>query len=127
MRRLRSLKGRHRYSAKILFQYRVGAAEDSSFRICEERIITFYGSSPQEAYNTALEKGEINQSNYINDDGVDVYIEFIGIVDLIELGEECEVEDVWYEIKTMLRPKERKSKLIPRREELLIFKGRSTK
>lgn len=125
MRRVRDSKDCHRYSAKILFQYRVGPAEESSFRTCEERIITFHGRSSQEAYDIAVKKGMASQSSYVNDSGMDVHIEFIGVIDLMELGEECGAEDVWYEIKTMLRPKERRSKIIPRRESLSIFKNRS--
>lgn len=124
MRRLRDLKDCHRYSAKILLQYRVGPAEESSFRTCEERIITFHGRSSQEAYDIAMKKGMASQCSYVNDNDMDVHIEFIGVIDLMELGEECEDGDVWYEIKTMLRPKERRSKIIPRRESLSIFKNR---
>ena len=122
MRRLRSVERGCRFSAKILFQYRVGSPEDSAFRVCEERVITFNGKSPSEAYDIAMRHGEDSQSSYLNDDGVDVNIEFIGVIDLLELGEECEDGDVWYEMRTMLRPKERKAKIIPRREDLSIFK-----
>ncbi len=116
-----------RFSAKLLFQYRSGAPEDSIFRICEERIVTFNGNSPSAAYRTALTLGKKGQSSHINNEGIRVYIEFIGLIDMMELGMECEDYDVWYEIKTMRCPMERKSNIIPRREDLSIFGGKGTR
>jgi hypothetical protein len=52
------------------------------------------------------------------DDGHRVFFEFIGVVDLVHLGLEVERNEVWYGIKEMLLPMERRNKIIPREADL---------
>jgi len=112
-----------RYSAKILLQYRVGDAHDSQFRVCEERIIVIESTNATKAHAVVVRIAKSSESKFINDDGEWVYVEFIGVLELMELGVECEAHDVWYEIKTMLRPMERIDVLVPKREDLSVFRN----
>ena len=116
---------RQRFSAKLLFQYRVGSSKNSKFRICEERIVTFREIDARTALDKAKKIGSSSEESYKNDEGGHVHIEFIGVRDLMQLGAESELGEVWYEIKTMLLPMERKKKLIPPEKELIarVVKG----
>jgi hypothetical protein len=49
-------------------------------------------------------------------------MEFVGVLDLIELDPECEEDEVWYEIKTSLRPMERRAKLLPADKDLAAIR-----
>jgi len=64
-------------------------------------------------------KGRSSENLYLNDDGNEVFFEFVGIMDLIELGIECEEDEVWYEVKEYLTPMERRKKLIPPKNKLI--------
>jgi|SRR5687768_2652869 hypothetical protein len=113
-----------RFSAKLLFQYRVGRdAAASKFRTVEERIVTLREKTAKSALAKVKAIGRESESRFTNDDGADVYIEFIGVVDLMELGLECEPHDVWYEIRTMLQPLERRRSILPAEEDLSAFRA----
>jgi hypothetical protein len=104
-----------RFAAKLLFQYRVVVGGRSGKRrICEERIIVLRATSAKNALSQAKRKGSTCERTYVNSDGNPVYFEFVGVLDLLELGPECENDEVWYDIRTRVRPSERKSGLIPR-------------
>jgi hypothetical protein len=47
-----------------------------------------------------------------------VLVEFVGVRDLMHLGPECDAVTVWYEIRTMRRPLERRRQLIPQPAKL---------
>jgi hypothetical protein len=102
----------NRYAAKLLFQFRVGRSEDSKFRTCEERIVIVNAKTMTQAYRSAERVGRQGQTRYKNDEGEQVHFEYIGVLDLMELGIEAEENEVWYEVKTLLQPMERKNKLI---------------
>ena len=109
-------KGTERYAAKLLFQFRVG--NDSKMRICEERTILLKTRSAKEALRQAKRKGRGAQHRYRNDEGEKVRFEFVGVMDLLYLGIECEDGEVWYDIRNRLTPMERKEKLIPKEADL---------
>ena len=112
-----------RYSAKLLFQFRVQINQDSNkMRTCEERIIVFKSTSPLAALKKAKIRGKKAEFNYKNDDGNKVFFEFVGIQDLLELGLETQEDEVWYGIKDYLLPMERKDKILPHESELSVFK-----
>ena len=48
-----------------------------------------------------------------------VYFEFIGVMDLLHLGPECDDDQVWYDIHERLLPMERKLEVIPAESDLL--------
>ena len=109
-----------RYSAKLLFQYRVDVKGVSNKkRICEERIVTFQARSDKDALRKAKSRGAKGQHEYPNQEGFSVSFEFVGVRDLVCLETICEKDEVWYDIKKYLMPLERKDKFIPADEELL--------
>lgn len=113
-----------KYSAKLLFQFRVVINKDSGKRrLCEERIIIFHCETPDLAVIKMNERGKKEEFDYVNDDGNTVFFEFIGIQDLLELGSETKEDEVWYDIKEYLTPMERKDKLIPNPKSLSVFKA----
>lgn len=122
MRSVRSVSSDERYAAKLLFQFRVGPASQSGVRLCEERIVMLSARSPDEAYRKAEKLGAKGKLSYLNDEGQPVHFEFVGIVELIHLGPECTDEQVWYEIKRMSRPMERRKALIPSKDRLAAFR-----
>ena len=108
-----------RFAAKLLFQYRVVVKGRSNRRrTCEERLIVVHAQTAEAAYRSALKSGRSAQHRYRNPDGNPVHCEFIGILELLELGMECGPEEVWYDIKSMLMPKERSHKILPPKHEL---------
>ena len=103
-----------RFSAKLLFQYRVeDSGKSNVIRLCEERIILITAKSGRGALARAKRRGKAAQHKYKNDSGAMVYFEFVGILDLLHLGVECEPDEVWYDITRRKRPKERASKILP--------------
>ena len=103
-----------RYAAKLLFQFRVkvGAA-DGKKRTCEERIVVFQAASARAALTVAKRRGNSGSFHYPNSDGNTVYFEFIGVMELLCLDPQCGPDEVWYDIKKRILPKERKRRLIP--------------
>jgi hypothetical protein len=109
-----------RYAAKLLFQFRVIVkGKPNSMRTCEERIVVFGASTPALALAEAKKRGRDGEHSYQNHAGNDVHFEFIGVLDLMHLGAECDEEEVWYDIKVMMRPKERSKVLIPSDKKLI--------
>ena len=108
-----------RYSAKLLFQFRVDVDGDpSKRRLCEERIVVIEAKTPQAALKKAQRRGKIAEHSYANEEGNPVHFEFIGIMDLLFLGVECDDDEVWYDIRERMLPMERRDKLIPPEAEL---------
>jgi hypothetical protein len=109
-----------RYATKLLFQYRVGnQLLSKERRLCEERIVQFEARSNKEALTIAKRKGRKARHSYRNSDGEIVRFEFVGVMDLLSLGVECEADEVWYEFRSRLSPMERRDKLIPPDSKLL--------
>jgi hypothetical protein len=103
-----------RYSAKLLFQFRVMVdGSPGKRRLCEERIVTFKAGNARAALREAKRFGRTAEHSYANSDGNRVHFELIGVVELICLEPMCTKEEVWYEIVERVRPMERRSKPIP--------------
>lgn len=110
----------NRYSAKLLFQFRVVEnGQSRSRRWCEERTICFHEVDAQRAVLHAREAGREGEYDYCNDRNDPVYFEFLGVMDMIELGVECGPEEVWYDIRQRVKPQERKNSLVLDDEQLL--------
>jgi hypothetical protein len=110
-----------RYSAKLLFQHRAdyGSCKSDIMRRCEERLIVLSARNAQSALRKAKAHGgkaEFSGDEEMGNPGF--RFEFIGVMDLLEIGLECDPDEVWYDISTRKLPMERKSKLIPREEKL---------
>jgi hypothetical protein len=70
----------------------------------------------------AGEAGEFDGPIPVGKEG-HVFFEFVGVQQLMELGSECDPNEVWYEIREMFRPMERKKRLIPPEKSLYAFDG----
>ena len=108
-----------RYSAKLLFQFRVVTyGRANRRRTCEERIVVFRARSADDALKRAKKAGRTAQHQYKNNTGGTVHFEFVGVLDLQHLGADCEANEVWYDIKELVTPMERKGTLVPREDKL---------
>jgi hypothetical protein len=115
-----------RYSAKLLFQWNPepNGVRGAARRLCEERIVTYRASSSRAAVAKARSfgrKGEVRSGG--------VRLQFVGIVQLMELGLESEPQEVWWELSRRVRPTERRAQLIPAERDLLVYRdeGRVSK
>jgi Domain of unknown function (DUF4288) len=75
-------------------------------------------ASAEQAHALAVRKGREAQHRYKNQAGSTVHFEFVGLLELLELGVECGPDEVWYDLKYLVRPKERSAKLIPPKRKL---------
>jgi hypothetical protein len=108
-----------RYSAKLLFQYRVMVDGSAGIRrLCEERIITFPSSYGRAALREAKRRGRAAQHSYTNIKGSPVHFEFVGVMELICAESACEADEVWYEMRERVRPMERRGRFIPPESQL---------
>jgi hypothetical protein len=107
-----------RYAAKLLFQTRFEGDKPGGFRTVEERILLIEADTADAAYQAALKRGKEGSSTFTNDAGAQVFIEFVGVTDLMNLGPEVETDEVWYEIRRMKDPMQRKSDLVPKKAGL---------
>ncbi len=109
-----------RYAAKLLFQFHVAVKGDpGKRRLCEERIINFNARSPREALRVAKLRGKRGEHAYKNTDGNKVSFQFVGVLDLMSLGIECDEDEVWYDIRERMLPMERRARIVPNDRELL--------
>jgi hypothetical protein len=108
-----------RFAAKLLFQFRVMLnGRPNRRRLCEERMVLIPARHAEEAYQLALKAGRASQHRYKNQAGNPVHFEFVGILDLLQLGVECGPDEVWYDLKYMLMPKERSKRILPPKRKL---------
>src|SRR4051794_2612243 len=103
----------NRYAAKLLFQFKVAlAGRVKKRRLCEERFIMFKAASARTALEHAKRRGREAQHSYKGGGGANVRFEFVGVMELLLLSLACEEDEVWYEIRTMVSPAERKDELL---------------
>ena len=115
----KSSKGNKRFAAALLFQYRIMIDGDSGIRRqCEKQIIQFMAANAKTALREAKTRALSKQFNYKNSDGNKVNFEFVGVRDLLCLDVVCEPDEVWYEVIEMVKPMERRDKLIPSENQL---------
>ena len=108
-----------RFAALLLFQWRaVGDRQSRARRLCEQRMLNFTASSGRSALAEARKRGRAAQFRYRNDEGNPVHFEFVGVLDLLDLGAECDPDEVWYDIVRVLKPMERRKELVPRADQL---------
>lgn len=109
----------NKYNATLLFQYRVMVdGNPGKFRICEKSMILIDAKNASTALTRAKKIGRRREYESINDEGRKLYFEFVGVLDMVNIGSECEENEVWYEVCTMLTPKERKKVIIPEGNKL---------
>ena len=113
-----------RYSARLLFQFRVVVDGDAGKRrICEERIITFTSSHARAALREAKKRGRAARHSYKNSNGCPVHFEFVGVLELLCLDPECDADEVWYHIVERVTPMERRATLIPPEDQLSAIRN----
>ena len=113
-----------RYSAALLFQYRVVAdGVANRRRTCEKRIIHFRASDGRAALKHAKKRGRQAEHEWKNKDGSHVFFEFVGVRDVIGCDPACEPDEVWYQIVEMMTPMERRSILIPPESKLCAIRN----
>ncbi len=109
-----------RFAVKLLFQWRVVASGRSDKRrTCEERIVLLEAKSPRGVLQQARQSGRRAEHVYENAHGNPVHFEFIGVLDLIRLGPECDANEVWYDIRTRVEPMERRDRILRSDEDLI--------
>lgn len=118
-----------RYSAKILFQYRadLGGGRSDVMRRCEERIVVISSKNAISALRKVKAYGKHEEFKAESEAGNPIHFEFVGVMDLLELGAETGPEEVWYDIVTRKLPSERRSRLIPEECELNAIKTTAKK
>jgi hypothetical protein len=100
----------------LLFQWRVVSnGQSDKRRLCEKRLIVFTAADGRAALREAKRRGRRAQFNYKNGR---VYFEFVGLLDLLHLGLECEADEMWYQICRLQQPMERRGQLLPQEEYL---------
>ncbi len=110
-----------RYAAKLLFQWNPEPNEPPRrIRLCEERIVTFGARSPRAALARAKAIGRRAQLRLDMEKGPS-YLQFVGILQLMQLGLEAEEHEVWWELSYKLLPRERRSRILPRERDLRVF------
>ena len=109
----------HHYAAMLLFQFRVVTAGASNKRrLCEKRLILLTAPNARAALRAAKRRGREAQHDYRNSEGGQVRFEFVGILDLLHLGVECEPDEVWWQLCQLHEPMERRCKLLPPESQL---------
>jgi len=117
-------KEKTRFSALMLFQFRTEKNGISNQRrVCEERIIVIQASSALEALRLVRQKGIDEEFSYYDND-IEVFFEFIGVMELIELGTFLDEDEVWYHFIEKLRPMENKDKILPSESQLDAFQNK---
>lgn len=113
-----------RFAAKLLFQFRVVVdGESGVMRLCEERIVLIRAPTARKALAAAKRRGKRAQHHYTNDSGNAVFFEFVGLMDLLHLGVECDEDEVWYTITQRKLPMERAATILPAESELCAVRN----
>jgi hypothetical protein len=108
-----------RFAAKLLFQFRVVTnGSTGKRRTCEERIVVIKATHAEAALAKARKYGKAERHVYKNNLGGTVHFEFVGVLDLLHLGGECDDDEVWYDITEMVRPMERRRRIVPPEHKL---------
>jgi Domain of unknown function (DUF4288) len=114
-----------RFVAKLLFQLRVvNDGRSNTMRTCEERMVLFQARNAREALKLAKKRGKAAQHRYSNSVGGVVHFEFVGIMDLLCLGMECDEDEVWYGIVSRKLPMERAAEILPQESALTAIMNR---
>ena len=111
------------YAAKLLFQWRVIVGRrQHKRRVCEERVILMRARTPAEALRKSKRYGA-NGSFTDHRKGRKVFFEFIGVVNLDSMLTDLNDHpaEVWYELREMLRPMERKQRLLVPEKHMRAF------
>ncbi len=108
-----------RFSTKLLFQW--APSVQPKRRLCEERLVTFRARSSRDALAKAKRLGRQGEFTYREQGGGRGRFQFLGILDLMELGVEAGANEVWWDVYQRLEPLRRRTHLLPPESRLRIF------
>ena len=112
-----------RYSAKLLFEFHIVVdGRPMVRRMCEERIVIIHARSAAAALREAKRKGRASDFRFRNTFGDPGHFRLVGVLDLLHLGLETDVDEVWYDITQRVRPFERRTDILPRERDLNAFR-----
>lgn len=109
--------------AKLLFQYRVVArGKRFARRVCEERIILLRARGAKEALAKAKKYGAENEFTDHRPDR-QVFFEFVGVIEMVDVMTDLNENpaEVWWEFRELVRPMERRRKLLVAEKDLRAF------
>jgi hypothetical protein len=116
-------KGCKYYAAKLMFQYRVqlvSTGVNNKKRPCSVITLIICAKSPKIALRKAKREGKNRETDYINTDGNKVFVEFVGITEMIDIDFVVRTDQkVWVWFGNLLTPMERKEKLTLTDQEIL--------
>lgn len=116
-----------RYSAKLLFQYRFPKDLASRYRTVEERLVCLHASSAKQALSMFKQRGKRDAYRFTNNDGVPVRFEFVGVIEMIHLGQEAEKDEFWYSVRRMKMTREKEKSVVPSAQDLSAFRYENMK
>lgn len=93
-----------RYAARIIHQFKSKILDMKSRKKCVITTIVFEANNGRTAIQTAKRIGKKMAVNYKNTDRDRISYTFLGIIDIMQLGDECEVYEVWYDAKSFTNP-----------------------
>ena len=93
-----------RFAANLLFQYRVSKPVRKR-RMAESQIVVLRARDAESALRKALKIGRREQVQYKNVFGGTVSIEFLGLIDLLDLDPTCGPDEVWYRMFYSANPR----------------------
>lgn len=110
-----------KFAAMLLFQFRTVKDGVSNFRrMCEERIVIFEAASADEALHMAKKRG-VDDELFYEDRGFQVFLEFVGVLDLVKIDITHEPDEVWSRLYEKVMPMERRDEIIPDENNLYVF------
>ena len=115
------------YSAKLLFEFwMLVDGRPGVRRICKERLILLEAASACLALKEAKRQARASQYRSRNSDKNPVHFRFVGVLDLLHLGIECQPNEVWYDIRDYVRPMERRKAILPLEASLNAIRNEKT-
>ncbi|ATE70801.1 DUF4288 domain-containing protein [Lysobacter capsici] len=119
---------KNRYAARLLFQFRFSNEDKAAatIRTVEERVVVARANNAKEALAAIKKQAKSEKFTTKNSDNVTYTFEFVGVLDLLHLDIETETngvwDEVWYDIRKMKNPMERKEKILPKEGDLNAIK-----
>jgi hypothetical protein len=110
------------FAARLLFQYRVvikRTGESNKIRPCSDTVTITCASTFKKALRQFKQIGKEQSTHYVNTDGNEVFVEFVGIIKMIEITSHLVNNETWLSFGELLMPMERKEKFILSDDEIL--------
>ena len=109
-----------RFAAKLLFRYGVRGREPRR-TLCEARVVVLKAETARAAWMRARQQGKQEAYSYWNAEGERVAVDFLGIMDLVDLSVLGQ-DEMWYEMFNASNP----SRLLGSRKKFQAFRRGGT-